>query len=205
MAICYTALLLYSEAVKNEKFMQGYECGRVCSDYLSQYGQEEFENNLEAFRYFTDLMRGGLPNELRILLRKLCNKDEDSNRFQDENNLQVETEPVVTIPSPAPLPPLPGWLRRLPQDHQDKMSIPMAIFPVKGDGACLAITVAAFWFEDPNRGVELRRMANKWMVTTLWYWQTMLPVPYTVKVGTGEASRVVTLDSIPATPNTVTI
>ena len=55
---------------KRDKFMKGFEQGRVCSDYLSQYGNEqEFESNLEALTNFTELMRSGIPDELKVMLK----------------------------------------------------------------------------------------------------------------------------------------
>ena len=36
--------------------------------------------------------------------------------------------------------------------------------------------------------VEMRRLANKFMLSTWWFWEQFIPLPYKGQVGTGEGS-----------------
>ena len=55
------------------------------------------------------------------------------------------------------------------------MQCQFLIYPV---AACLVNAIAAFWFHDPTRGMELRRMLNTWMLNTSWFWQPLITLPY---------------------------
>ena len=58
-------------------------------------------------------------------------------------------------------------------------------------------SLAAWLFQDANRGVELRRMANKFLLFTWWFWQTMITLPYTVRVGTSGGTKSLIFETIP--------
>ena len=58
-------------------------------------------------------------------------------------------------------------------------------------------SLAAWLFQDANRGVVLRRMANKFLLFTWWFWQTMITLPYTVRVGTSGGTKSLIFETIP--------
>ena len=66
--------------------MQDFKCAKVCSDYLSQYNQEEYDKNYEAFQNFTELTRNGLPDDLTNLLQVLCNNERYSTSGENIEN-----------------------------------------------------------------------------------------------------------------------
>ena len=71
------------------------------------------------------------------------------------------------------------------------------VYPVPGGGPCLPNSLAAWLFQDANRGVELRRMANKFLLATWWFWQTLITLPYTVRVGTSVGTKSLIFETIP--------
>ena len=71
------------------------------------------------------------------------------------------------------------------------------VHPVPGGGPCLPNSLAAWLFQDANRGVELRRMANKFLLSTWWFWQTMITLPYNVRVETSDGTKSLVLETIP--------
>ena len=77
-------------------------------------------------------------------------------------------------------------------------SIEKAAQPIgHGSGPCLPNSLAAFEFQDANWGVEMRRMANKFLLATWWFWQTMITLPYTVRVGTSVGTKSLIFETIP--------
>ena len=48
-------------AQTNRQTNNNFKRAQVCSDYLAQYNQKEYDKNYEAFQNFTELMRNGLP------------------------------------------------------------------------------------------------------------------------------------------------
>ena len=84
---------------KKEKFMKGFEKGRVCSDYLLQYGnEEEFESNSEAFTNFIELMRSGIPDEFCYNSFAMV--------YKALSKYPPAFSPHLFLPVPPPLPPL---------------------------------------------------------------------------------------------------
>ena len=71
------------------------------------------------------------------------------------------------------------------------------VYPVPGGGPCLPNSLAAFEFQDANRGVELRRMANQFLLSTWWFWQSMITLPYNVRVGVNGGTKSLVFETIP--------
>ena len=99
---------------ENVKYMQAFECAKVCTDYLSQYNQEEYDKNYEALQNFTQLMRNGLPDDLTNLLQSLCNNEKSST---SGGNIEDDITETSSPSEDPPLPSLPEWVRALPQNH----------------------------------------------------------------------------------------
>ena len=137
---------------KRDKFMKGFEQGRVCSDYLSQYGNEqEFESNLEALTNFTEFMRSGIPDELKVMLKLLCNGLQSPTKVSSS----LPPAPPPACPSPpasTAFPALAPWLRYLSAEHQDLILQLYLIFKIPGNGICLPGSLAAFCCRNAEAG-----------------------------------------------------
>ena len=109
-------------------FNKAFDVAKVCSEYLSKYNTETFLSNLETFKVFTELMRTGLPDDVKELIlkysspstSKTSSKPSDkarpsSNASEREPYTPVSSQPPVSV---LPSPTYPAKLRDLPEEHQ---------------------------------------------------------------------------------------
>ena len=128
-------------------------------------------------------MRSGIPDELKVMLKLLCNGLQSPTKVSSS----LPPAPPPACPSPpasTAFPALAPWLRYLSAEHQDLILQLYLIFKIPGNGICLPGSLAAFCWEDSSRAVEMWRLANKFVLSTWWF----IPLPYKVQVGTGEGS-----------------
>ena len=63
---------------KNVKFNRAFDVAKVAAEYLSKYSTQEFTKNLDSFKQFTELLRTGLPEDVKEILQKHCTPEETS-------------------------------------------------------------------------------------------------------------------------------
>ena len=76
----------------NVKFNKAFDLAKVCAEYLSKYNTEAFLINIEVFKAFTELMRTGLPDEV---------KDAILNTTESSSTESSSTESSSTDSSPT--------------------------------------------------------------------------------------------------------
>ena len=119
---------------------------------------------------------------------------------KDESSIENETERAKTNEdirnnnnnnrAKEPFSSIPLHLEAIPESHKRMMTgDDWYLLRVPGNGACLPNAVAAFWFEDPRKGPTLRRMANQFMLSSWWFWQPMIVLPHTVRIGGSSGHR----------------
>ena len=102
----------------NVKFNKAFDVAKVCSEYLSKYNTETFLSNLETFQVFTELMRTGLPDDVKASILKYSSSSSTA-----KSSIASEREPssVMSSQPPVSVPPqqtYPAKLRDLPEEHQ---------------------------------------------------------------------------------------
>ena len=178
----------------NHKFNKAFDVAKVCAEYLSKYGTEDFLSNYEVFQSFTELMRTGIPQNVKdAILSHKSSKPSNSPKksaklSSSEDGLVTVEERVVSVAETSKK----EKIRDLPQEHQLMMTELMVVFPAKGDGACLYNALAAFLYGDKSQSPHLRRMANQFIVMNWWYWTSWYSFPFTEKVGVGKECYEVT-------------
>ena len=168
----------------NQKFNKAFDVAKVCAEYLSKYGTDDFQSNYEVFQAFTDLMRTGIPQNVKDAI--LSHKQSMSHDKSDEHS---ENEPLASDENDsAALISRKGQIMELPLEHQLMMRDLMLVFPAKADGACLYNAVAAFLYGDEVQSPHLKRMANQYIVMNWWYWRSWYSFPFKERVGVGKDS-----------------
>ena len=116
----------------NVKFNKAFDVAKVCSEYLSKYNTETFLSNLETFKVFTELMRTGLPDDVKASILKYSSSSDASERSLSSSNVSEratsstnasEREPSSAMSSQPsvsvrPQQNYPAKLRDLPEEHQ---------------------------------------------------------------------------------------
>ena len=78
----------------NVKYNKGFDVAKVCVDYLSKYNTETFETNLEIFNVFTELMRTGIPEDVKDVILKHSSSSKMSSTVSSSTQSSSSTEPM---------------------------------------------------------------------------------------------------------------
>ena len=140
-------------------------------------------------------MREGIPQEVEILLEKCVNSrnEKATNKPKQQSVSNNSTIQIIQTDAetnndtrhlinnnnnlPVNSTKAPSYLEELPEAHKKMMTGDWFLLGVPGNGASLTNSVAAFWFEDPRKGPQLRKMTNQFMLSTWWFWEPMLVSP----------------------------
>lgn len=103
----------------NVKFNKAFDVAKVCAEYLSKYNTDTFKDNLEIFQAFTELMRTGLPDNVKDAILNSSSSSVNSSSAEDgsaKESCPSESPSQGSVLSPKDHQRI--VLSELPEEHQ---------------------------------------------------------------------------------------
>ena len=99
----------------NVKFNRAFDVAKVCAEYLSKYNTEAFLINIEVFKAFTELMRTGIPDEVKDAILNTTESSSTESSFTSTDSGSLSSD---TCPLPSKEVKNTPVVRELPEEHQ---------------------------------------------------------------------------------------
>ena len=165
-----------SQLKKKEKYNEAWEAIRICAESCARQSTPIFRENLVVLKTFSNLMRPGLPDDVKSVILKYAEKKvlrED----REDRERDVQEEVVKSI-----------FCDELPLEHRPFVENlgNYVIVRVRGDGACMFNAVAAGIYGSDKQSWVLRSLFHYFIVE---HWD-FYKVPFKETVGAGGRQEV---------------
>ena len=164
---------------KAEKFNEAWEAIRVCAESCARQSTPVFRENLEVLKTFSQLMKQGIPEDVKTAILKYAEKEVSDEEPERESDVQT---PVVKA----------KFHEELPLEHRPYVENlgDYVIVRVRGDGACMFNAVAASIYGSDKHSWVLRSLVHSFIVENWDFYCHYYRVPFQEDVGVGGRQQI---------------